>query len=355
MKKTLLVIIIAIGAVHQVKPMIFKKSQNGQNIPVFQPEVNIADEKWDSDKDQYSLAYNGLDEKDRKEAITSWCNLFKGKSKRPAMWTKDAQEEKEIEKVNDCMFGENQGQDIVHNLRGEVLRLNDNVNCNLKSDFEFLHKIEDMQKNEWNTWQQDSARNNEIMGIQVTYKQPVSNKQPNLAYARLNLTQCKSIPVDCLKYFIAFDQSPYYKKGKDNKVWLANVLENSAYHNVLRSLQITKAVIERDLHNQSYFQRIWNYTQRQNSWQALARVDEEIDLFKDQDRVVSSKKVVPIGELVEMDDIRGESSNGSVISYQKRVYKDGAFTRIPQLTHRDVFTRSNMPRSMFEQVKTSRE
>lgn len=317
MKKLLLVTAVAMGAAHETSPMFFKKSKENNSVPVFQSEVKIADERWNQQVTQNPLLnkLDGLEKSARKEVIKSWCDKFKKHSKKPVMWTKNAQEEKEIESVHYCTFAENQGQDTVNSLMSEVVKFNNNVNCNSKSDLEFLHKIEDMQKDEWNTWQQDSAKNNEIMGIQVTYKQPVSDKQPNPAYAGLSLTQCKSTPVDCLKYFIAYCKSPYYKKHKYDGVLLVNELENSAYHNALRSLQITKATIERDLHNQSYFKQLWNYGKRQNSWQALARVNDEIALFKDQDRLVSQK----------------------------------------DFTHREVFTRSSMPQNWFDLVKTARE
>lgn len=332
MKKPLLVAIFAMGAVHQISPMLFKKSHKNQNVPVFQSDVKIVEEQLNKKQavQEPLLGYLEKKEKDlgkklegdeRKEAIKEWCDSFKEVGLR-----QDAQKEKEIKKTNYCIFKENQGQDIVDNLMGEVVKLNNRKNSHSKSDLEFLRKIEDMQKNEWNAWQQNYSNNNEIMGIQVTYKEPVSHKQPNPAYAGLNLTQCKTIPVDCLKYFISFDQSPYYKKSKNNEVVLANELENSAYHTALQSLHVTKAVIERDLGNQSYFQRIWNYTKRQNTHQALARVSDEIAQFKDQDRVVFSEKVVLQGGITK-----------------------------PQLTHREVFTRSSMPRTIFEQVKTARE
>jgi hypothetical protein len=359
MKKLLLVAIVAMSAMYQTSPMVFRKSHKNQYVPVFplggnapvsdqQQDKGICQEKFFNDKRglQQAIEYNPKDNDENfikgeikaqpmikyacisiidKDAMNAWCDAFKKNSKKPAMWTQDVQKEREIEKVHNCIFEENKGRDIIDNVMAEVGLLNPERNVCQKSDLEFFSKIGGMQKNEWNGWQQDSSNANKIYGIQVIYKKPKSKKKLNSS--NVGSKQHKVTPIDYFRHFIAFNQSPYYKKGNNDEVLLANELENNIYHNALQSLQMTQAAIERDLHDQSYFQRLWNYGKRQNSWQALARVNNEIALFKNQD--------------------------ATAFDPENQVNKDKT-TKI-KLTHREVFTRSSMPKSLFEQVKAARE
>jgi hypothetical protein len=112
-------------------------------------------------------------------------------------------------------------------------------------------------------------------------------------------------------------KNPYLKKIKTNNPFIgqANKREGKVYDEALFSLKVTKKVMACNLSNVSWFQWLWNYGVYKNYQKSINDLDNEIALFKDQNRIVSKKG----------------------------------------FTHRDVFTRSSMPRTMFEQVKTARE
>jgi len=338
MKKLLLVAIVTIGTVHQTSPMLFRTTSTKKLVPVFPSGENTPhrDRQQNQEIDQEKF-FNGNTELRRviqyspkdedgnsikgevkgqemtrrinisvidSSIMKTWCDAFKRNSKKPGMWTQDVQKEKKIEEVVYYYVDKDKVQNIAHNLKVEAAEFRKKSAPELamlglsyaNSDYEFCQRVDDLQ-NEWNAWQQDPVKFNSIFAIKVTYKKPV----------------------DSLKSFIMFKQSPYCKhidnQDRSVTIKLAHALENNMYHESLRSLQILQAAIERDLRDQFYFQRLWNRGKRQNSQQALARVSDEIALFKNQD---------------EKNEVK-------------------------QLTYRDVFIRSSMPRTMVEKVKAARE
>jgi|SRR5579872_4072498 len=84
-----------------------------------------------------------------------------------------------------------------------------------------------------------------------------------------------------------------------------NDADNNAYHEALHSLEVTKVVMEDNLSNVSWFQRLWNNKAYENYQKSIQTLDEEIALFKD--------------------------------------------------LYRNVFTRSSMPRTLFKELKSARE
>lgn len=128
-------------------------------------------------------------------------------------------------------------------------------------------------------------------------------------------------------------ENPYLKSVKTDSfsVWNANEKENKQYDEALFSLSVTKKVMEYNLSNVSWFQWLWNYRAYENYKKSMQTLDEEIASFKNQDRVVSPRKGVL-------------KSKGFPQMFSK-----------PELTHREVFTRSNMPNSLFNRVKEARE
>jgi hypothetical protein len=241
------------------------------------------------------------------------------------MWQKPEEvKTRDIEKVESCHFvGKDKAQNIINALSVEIINLNEKKTSPTKSDFEFLDRIQDIQKNEWDKWQ---INGQDVAGMRVAYKEeekPAQDEKQSPARIFLH-------SVNNVRYFVTFNKSPYYKKIKESySNTLAHELENSAYHYALQSLQLTEEALKRDLHNQSYFQRLWNYRKRQNTHETLALIKNEIALFKNQDAIDEAKDGKPYLKKEE---------------YLK-----------PSLTHRQVFTRSSMPRTFFEKVKTARE
>ncbi len=139
----------------------------------------------------------------------------------------------------------------------------------------------------------------------------------------------------------------YAKKMKAHSHEL-NDTDNKEYIDTLLMLEATKNFMKRDLNNVSWFQRLWNYGVYQNYQKSTQTLDEEIALFKDQDKVVSPEKTVNTSSSTEtiVNELTGQIKIDAQIT--------GSYLK-PQLTRRDVFTRSRMPRSRFEQVKTARE
>lgn len=133
-------------------------------------------------------------------------------------------------------------------------------------------------------------------------------------------------------------KNPYLKKITTTNPFIEkiNKKESRDYDEALFSLKVTKKVMEHNLSNVSWFQWLWNYSAYKNYQKSIQALDDEIVLFKEQDRIVSPEKSVTLGK-------------------QKNIkIMDRSVTK-SQLTHREVFTRSNMPQYAFEQVKRDRE
>jgi len=114
-----------------------------------------------------------------------------------------------------------------------------------------------------------------------------------------------------------------------NRIQDLNNKDTQEYIDALIMLQITRSTINCDLQNVSWlqwFQRWWN-KEYQKSQELIEALDKEIALFEDQDKIV-------------FDPEKPGNKNKK--------------TKI-QLTHREVFTRSHMPRRSFEEIKIARE
>ena len=148
-------------------------------------------------------------------------------------------------------------------------------------------------------------------------------------------------------------KNPYLKKIKTNNpyannpyVELASKKESKDYDEALFLLKVTKKVMEHNLSNVSWFQWLWHNSAYKNYKKSIQTLDDEIALFKDQDKVVSpfEKTVYIMKEERSLEYNVGLTNRQRVGSYVK-----------PILTHREVFARSSMPRNMFNLVKTARE
>jgi hypothetical protein len=129
-------------------------------------------------------------------------------------------------------------------------------------------------------------------------------------------------------------KNPYLKKVNSNNPFVieVNQKESKKYDETLFSLKVTKKIMEHDLSNVSWFQWLWNYRAYRNYQKSVQMLDDEIAIFQSyQDEVISPKKTV-------------YNTDNLLRTYSK-----------PELTHREVFTRSNMPWSTFQQVKAARE
>jgi hypothetical protein len=278
-----------------------------------------------------------------RNAMQQWCAAFKKNSKKPAMWGDTSGDKEEIIKEwYPCTSEENSGNDLFSTLESEVGKLNyPNMSSNAPSDLELYGRIKNLQENEWQKWQ---VKDKIIRGMHVGYREKENNEPQDNRYAGLKLTSCPTRSVNSYKYFIVYDQSPNYQQISEMIVdqsvegrygqlkfksklkgtpegQLYSELENNSYHEALQSLQATKDGMESALHNQSYFQRLWNYGKRKKTQEALGRVSDEIVSFTDRKKYMFTDK------------------NGA-----QKVF-------IP----REVFTKSCMHKDLFEQVKKSRE
>jgi hypothetical protein len=146
----------------------------------------------------------------------------------------------------------------------------------------------------------------------------------------------------------------YAKKVTLDDIKDLNDKDNDRYYEDLLLLEATKTVMEHNWRNVSWFQWLWNYRAYTNYQRSIQMLDEEIALMKDQDRIVSREKTVyNRGE--EAFPHSSLANRKSVITATNGKYYFPSLYEKSQLTHREVFTRSHMPRSKFEQVKTARE
>jgi hypothetical protein len=282
MKKLLLVFVILAGVVHQDKAMnsdIKDKDFSKQFFREFQNEYSSKQDSLEQRKDQLMR---------RKTSLETNINL-----KRLNLRNKEKDLEKSMKRSNSVLSS-------FMNILDSITVANESMS--ISSDVNELRPI----LAELNVVLNESSSNIKlytvIQGLQSEY------------------------PANRLK-------NPYLKTVKTSNPFVesTNKKESKQYDEALFSLNVTKKIIEHDLSNVSWFQWLWNYRAYKNYQKSIQMLDEEIALFKDQDRVVSPKKMV-------------YSTKNFLQTYSK-----------PQLTHREVFTRSNMPKSLFEQVKAARE
>ncbi|HLJ31252.1 MAG TPA: hypothetical protein VKU36_02340 [Candidatus Babeliales bacterium] len=354
MKKLLLFFLIAIGFAEQTNAMIIRE-QNKKPILVFLSSHNNnkdSNAKQSVVQEPLLSQLGILEGEDRKKMIKDWCAGFKKNSKKPVMWQKP-------EKVNTQQSMQEidkkqvHPQEILANLDEDCDSLKKSHNFTT-SDAKFYDRIAALQK-KWNTW---------CAGMVIDTVYMTDKYGSAEGFAMLDKKNSS------LASFVAFKNSGYYKKLKEGLkkklkkkseeefecIRLPHELENSVYHSALQSLYITAEALKRDLHNQSYFQRLWNYTKRQNSWQALATIENEITWFEDQDTIVSPEKTVfDRGEEMSLENINNmDSLKDVIVATDGKKYLKKEYVK-PSLTHRQVFTRSSMPRTFFEQIKSARE
>lgn len=176
-----------------------------------------------------------------KDAMKKWCDEFKKNSKKPGLWNKDYQEEKEV------------------NYKGVAL-------CCLDSKLareSFKHIVD------------EANLNCSIQGIQVTYVDKTEHRE-DPRYAGLQLGSPDDISLKGVQYFVHFDKSSHYKKLKQGDT-LANYLENHAFHDALESLETTKEVMQNDL---SLFNWIFRNKRYNGTKKSLNTVNDEIAWFK---------------------------------------------------------------------------
>jgi hypothetical protein len=163
MKKLLLLaVVVVMGFAHDATAMIHKKNREDEFVPIFHPKIQINEEQYDKRVTLKPLLQllpslsseelKKLDEEKRaarNEQIKKWCDDFKKNSKKSAMWTKDAQEERIVEEACYCDFEEKVDLELFYNLLSEVVTLNYRKTFATKFDFKFLRRVDDLQENEW--------------------------------------------------------------------------------------------------------------------------------------------------------------------------------------------------------------
>jgi hypothetical protein len=159
------------------------------------------------------------------------------------------------------------------------------------------------------------------------------------------------------EYPITRVKNPYLKKITTNNPFIeqANKKESKAYDEALFSLKATKKEMEYNLANVSWFQWLWNYRAYKNYQKSIQTLDEEIALCKGQNKIVSSEKIVDREKKLSITMDEYYERRGSASTDDGLIYLEKSQCYIPKLTYREVFTRSNMKRSLFDQVKADRE
>lgn len=353
MKKLLLIAIVAMGFAHEAGAMIFKKSEYGKSMPVFRPIIepnnfDVLDKIQEPLLDKLAVVESLENEEQKKVAkkdiIKLWCDEFKQNSKKLAIWTEGNKGENK-EDIAGCCIIKTDSYNITClglNLEYEIEKLNSKNWFYSQSDLEFKKSIIQVQRDEWFKWHEQCSEGKDFGKTSLIL----------VMYREAGFFSKRT------EQFLSFTASPYYKKVKLSEIYTSNELENSAYHEALHSLLITKKAMEHNLNlakhnlnlaeynleNPSLLQKIkktiWsrdaqekhdkslcehkNYQESIENYQESINVlSDEIASFKDQDKIVS-----------------------------KRTTWDG---KEILLSRRDVFTKSSTPRSLFEELKRARE